>query len=68
MKEKTAVEALADLVMEKRNKETKKDIAKKERELKAKRFIFVDKKDYHEYRKVRELREETRPFLLSKNL
>ena len=48
--------------MEKRNKETKKDIAKKERELKAKRFIFVDKKDYHEYRKVRELREETRPF------
>lgn len=62
------MEALADLVMEKRNKEMKKDIAKKERELKQKKFIIVEKKDYHEYKKVRELKEETRPIFLSKNL
>jgi len=34
VKSKTAVEALADLVMEKRNKEMKKDFIKKEKELK----------------------------------
>ena len=41
---------------------------RKERELKAKKFVIVEKKDYKEYTKIRKLKEETRHVFLSNNL
>jgi hypothetical protein len=55
-------------VLDKREKEQKKEFLKKEKELKAKKFVIVEKKDYREYAKIRQLREETRHISLSNNL
>ena len=47
---------------------TERENDKKEKQLNQIKFVIVEKKEYEEYRKLKDLREQTRGIMISQNL